>query len=190
MCSPRVATFDPPTDPDTGDRLIQFPLDEETDCFVEPLPTSIAIGADGDYYVGELIGAAPENFGGQPTPAGLASVWRIESDARNVKCPSDHCTKVITGLNSIIDIGFGPDGKLYVVEFERNGFLAAAAPDLEIPLAGGAVKRCDVGDNSCEVIAGGDGTLFVPGAITFDNRDNLWLLDNVFAPTVRTIDWQ
>lgn len=185
-----VATFDPATDPETGDRLILFPLDEDTDCYVEPVPTSIAIGADGDYYVGELIGSAPENFGGQPTPAGLASVWRIDPDARNARCPSEQCTKVVTGLDSVIDMEFGPDGKLYVVEFERNGFLATVAPDLEIPMAGGTVKRCDVADNSCEIIEGEDGTLFLPGAITFDNSDNLWLLDNVFAPTVRRIDWQ
>ena len=27
------------------------------------------------------------------------------------------------------------------------------------------------------------------GAITFDKDDNLWLLENVFAPVVRRIDW-
>jgi hypothetical protein len=183
-----VATFDPVINPETDDRLILLPLDENTDCYVEPVPTSIAIGPDGAYYVGELIGSVPENFGGQPTPQGLASVWRIEPDAYNARCPSEQCTKVVTGLNSVIDIEFGPDGMLYVVEYERNGFLATVAPDLEIPLAGGSVKRCDVTENSCEVILGEDGTLFLPGAIAFDNTGDLWLLDNVFAPTVRRID--
>lgn len=184
-----VATFDPVVDPATDERLVQFPLDDDTNCPVEPVPTAVAVGPDGAYYVGELNGAVGDNFLGEPTPEGLASVWRIEPNVRNVRCPSDDCTRVLTGLNSVIDIEFGPDGQLYVVEFEENGFLATVAPDLDIPVAGGSVKRCDVDENSCEVIEGGDGSLFLPGAITFDNNDNLWLLDNVFAPTVRRIEW-
>lgn len=185
-----VATFDPVTDPETDERVVQFPLNEDTNCYVEPVPTAVAIGPDGAYYVGELNGAAPENFEGNPTREGLASVWRIEPDVRNVKCPSDDCKKVVTGLNSVIDVEFGPDEQLYVVEFEQNGFLATVAPDLEIPLAGGSVKRCDVTEDSCETIEGGDGSLLLPGAIAFDKWENLWLLDNVFAPTVRQVDWQ
>ncbi len=115
-------------------------------------------------------------------------VLRIEAGSRNVSCPSSECTKVVSGLNSVIDIEFGPDDQLYVVEFEKNGFLAAVSPD--IPLAGGTVKKCDVSSESCEIIEGGDGSLFLPGAIAFDKWDNLWLLDNVFAPTVRSIEWQ
>lgn len=184
-----VATFDPIVDPDTGERLVQFPLNAETDCPVEPVPTSVAVGADGAYYVGELTGATAENFAGNPTPEGLASVWRIESGSRDVVCPSDECQKVVTGLNSIIDIEFGPDGYLYVVEYEKNGFLATVAPDFNIPLAGGTVKKCDVVADSCVIIEGKEGDLFLPGAITFDKWDNLWLLDNVFGPTVRQIEW-
>jgi hypothetical protein len=184
-----VATFDPVVDPDSQEPLVQFPLDEDTDCPVEPVPTAVAVGSDGAYYVSELNGTVGDNFLGEATPSGLASVWRIEPGIFNVRCPSDDCTKVVTGLNSVVDAEFGPDGQLYVVEFEENGFLAAVAPDLGIPMVGGSVKRCNIAENSCEIIAGGDGTLFLPGAITFDKDDNLWLLDNLFAPTVRRIDW-
>jgi len=184
-----VATFGPVTDPNTGDTIVQFPLEDGTPCYVEPVPTAISVGPDGAYYVGELNGAHPANFAGQPTPDGLASIWRVEPNSRNVECPSEKCTKVVSGLNSVIDAEFGPDGYLYVVEYEQNGFLATVVPDLEIPLAGGTVKKCDVETGSCEIIEGGDGTLFLPGAITFDKWDNLWLLDNVFAPTVRQISW-
>lgn len=185
-----VATLGPVTDPASDDPIVQFPLEDGTPCYVEPVPTAVSVGPDGAYYVGELNGAHPANFTGEATPDGLASVWRIESGSRNVECPSDRCEKVVTGLNSVIDVEFGPDGYLYVVEFEQNGFLATVAPDLEIPIAGGTVKKCNVDTDSCEIIEGGDGTLFLPGAITFDKWDNLWLLDNVFAPTVRSIEWQ
>jgi hypothetical protein len=140
-----VATFDPVVDPVTGERLVQFPLDAETDCPVEPVPASVAVGPDGAYYVGELTGTTAENFVGMPTPEGIASVWRVEAGSRDVVCPSAECVKAVTGLNSVIDVEFGPDGYLYVVEYERNGFLATVAPAFGIPLAGGTVKRCDVG---------------------------------------------
>lgn len=185
-----VATFSPIVSPESGEPMVQFPLDEETNCPVEPVPTAVAIGPDGAYYMGELVGSTAENFGGQATPDGIASIWRIEPGSRNVICPSDDCTKAVTGLNSIIDIEFGPDDRLYVVEIERNGFLAAVAPDLGIPMAGGTVKKCNIATDSCEIIEGANGDLLLPGAITFDYWDNLWLLDNVFAPTVRTIEWQ
>lgn len=185
-----VAVFSPIISPETGEPKVQFPLDEDTNCLVEPVPTSIAVGPDGAYYVGELVGSAGENFGGQPTPEGIASVWRIEPGSRNVECPSDNCTKAVTGLNSVIDLEFGPDNQLYVVEFERSGFLAAVAPALEIPMKGGSIKRCNVSADSCEIIAGAGGDLLLPGGITFDYWDNLWLIDNVFAPTIRTVELQ
>lgn len=185
-----VATFDPIVDPTTGERLVQFPLDPDTDCPVEPVPSSVAVGPDGAYYVGELTGATADNFAEMPmpTPEGIASVWRVEAGSRDVTCPSSECVKAVTGLNSVIDLEFGPDGNLYVVEYEQNGFLATVAPDLGIPLAGGTVKRCDVATDSCEIVVGEHGDAFLLGAIAFDKWDNLWLLENVFAPTVRRVD--
>ena len=196
-----VAYFPPVVDPDTQEQLVQFWIDDDGDmvlfnnnleieCPVEPVPTAVAVGDDGAYYVGELTGTTNENWLGGPTPEGLASIWRVEAGSRDVNCPSDACTKVLTGLNSVIDIEFGPDGYLYLVEYEKNGFLGTVT-DFGIPLAGGAVKKCDLDSDNCEIIEGGVSfeDLPIPGAITFDKWDNLWLLDNVFAPTVRTIDW-
>jgi hypothetical protein len=191
-----VAYFPPVVDPDTGDELVQFPLGE-INCPVEPVPTAVAVGDDGAYYVSELTGTTAENLGGEASPEGLASIWRVEPGSRNVDCPSDACTKVLTGLNSVIDIEFGPDGYLYVVEYEKNGFFATVVFDDEgnpvIPPVGGAVKKCDIYSDTCgenNIIYGGENSgLMMPGAITFDKWDNLWLLDNVFAPTVRSIDW-
>jgi hypothetical protein len=180
-----VATFNPVSDPETDNPLVLLPLDEETDCFVEPVPTAVTVGSDGDYYVSELTGSAPENFAGEPTREGLASIWKIKSGSRDVSCPSENCTKAVSGLNSVIDIEFGPDGYLYVVEFEKSGFLAAVVPDLAIPTQGGALKKCDTVSGTCDTI---EENLVIPGAIVFDKWDNLWLLENVFAPTVRLVN--
>ena len=45
---------------------------------VQPVATSVAIGPDGAYYVGELKGF--------PAPTGESRVWRIEPGSRNVRC--------------------------------------------------------------------------------------------------------
>jgi hypothetical protein len=194
-----VAFMDPPLDPDNGwmelgtfdlgtnaegfpgEDFVEYDLGEgEITCFVEPVPTAVAIGDDGAYYVGELTGAAPVSV------EGLARVWRIEPGTRDATCPSAECTVAIDGLTTVIGMAFGPDGYLYAVEFDYAGFLAAfGIPGIDPQL--GKLKRCDVGEGTCEVV---EDNLLFPGAITFDKGDNLWLLDNVFAPTVRRVDWR
>jgi hypothetical protein len=44
----------------------------------EPVATSVAIGPDGAYYVGELKGF--------PAPVGVSKVWRIEPGTRHAEC--------------------------------------------------------------------------------------------------------
>lgn len=182
-----VATFTPPVagggasaNPD--DWMVRFTLNEgeedEADCYVQPVPTSVAIGPDGAYYVGELTGATPA----LADAPGLSRIWRIDPGARNVVCPSAACQPVVSGLTSVIDVAFGPDGLLYVVEYDERGWLAAliAFDDFE-----GTVKACDVGTGGCTDVAT---ELVLPGAITFDKRGTLWLLEaNLIAPTLRTV---
>lgn len=169
-----VAVFTPPVV--GGGWLPLFTLADGTACYVQPVPTSVAIGPDGAYYVGELTGATPA-LGDAP---GLSRVWRIDPGVRNVTCPSAACQVVVSGLTSVIDVEFGPDGALYVVEWDAAGWLAA----LVGAGAGGTVKRCDVGTGTCDPVAAG---LALPGAIAFDGSGALWLLENTFAPTVRTL---
>lgn len=176
-----VAVFTPAVD-ENGDWLVWTTLEDGTNCYVQPVPTSVAIGPDGAYYVGELSGTTAENIlEGQPSP-GLSRVWRIEPGARNVVCPSDACAVVIDGLTAIIDVEFGPDGRLHVVEYDQNGWFVATV--LENP-AGGAIKSCDVNTGDCDTVEVG---LVLPGALTFDDWGNLWLLENTFAPTVRRVN--
>lgn len=79
----------------------------------EAVPTSVAI-VPGDYYVGELTGL--------PAPTGVSRIWRVAPDASGVECgsPSPDCELVFDGgFTPIIDLRFGPDGALYVVEFDE-----------------------------------------------------------------------
>ncbi|MGI8658025.1 MAG: ScyD/ScyE family protein [Candidatus Limnocylindria bacterium] len=173
-----VAVFTPPTA--NGAWLELFPLDAETSCYVQPVPTSVAIGPDGAVYVGELTGVTPANLGGVAS-TGLSRIWRIAPGAQNVVCPSAACTIAFSGLTSVIDLEFGPDGALYAVEWDANGWFAALA--LGAP-GGGTVQRCDLNTATCAPIATG---LTLPGAIAFDGNGTLWLLENTFSPTVRVL---
>jgi hypothetical protein len=173
-----VAIFTPPVD-QSGDWLIRWETDG-IDCYVQPVPTSVAIGPDGAYYVGELTGATAEGL-----PIGLSRVWRIEPGARNVVCPSADCSLFLDGLTSVIDVEFGPDGRLYVVEYDANSWLAAVVP--AIPLGGGSIHACDIATGVCTEVPG---EFNLPSAITFDQWGSLWLLEgNITSPTVRRVDY-
>lgn len=178
------AVFTPPLD-NQGNYLFlkNAESDENIDCYVQPVPTSVAFDRRGNAYVGELTGSL-ENFG---NPLGLSRVWKIKRGANNVVCselaPSSDCELLIDGLTSVIDVEIGPDGKLYVVEYDKNSWFAAigfAEP------AGGSIKACDTNTGQCDVVA--DDLVF-PSAITFDRWDGLWVLENnLAAPTVRRLE--
>ena len=138
-------------------------------CYVQPVPTSIAVGPDGYIYVGELTGAVADGL-----PIGLSRVWKIPADAENVVCSevSGDCQVLIDGLTSVIDLAIGPDGLLYVVEFDEMSWISSFVPGLA---AGGTITAYELDGTLVEVVASG---LSFPSAITFDKKGNLWLLEN------------
>lgn len=174
-----VAVFTPPVE--DGDWMVMASLDETTDCYVQPVPTSVAVAPDGALYVGELTGVTAAELAGGVS-SGHSRVWRIESGASQVVCPSDDCEEVLSGFTSVIDLEFGPEGDLYVVEYDTNGWFAAT--EVGNP-GGGTIQRCDVGSGACEVVAD---DLALPGAITFDASGDLWVLENnIVDPVVRRV---
>ncbi|HEV8572060.1 MAG TPA: ScyD/ScyE family protein [Actinomycetota bacterium] len=74
----------------------------------DSVPTSVAVGPDRAYYVGELTGF--------PFTPSSANVWRV--------VPGQAPTVFEPGFSAIIDITFGPDGSLYVLEFATEPFLS------------------------------------------------------------------
>lgn len=86
----------------------------------DSVPTSVAVGPDGAYYVGELSGA--------PFLTGAARVYRV--------VPGHEPEIFLDGFTTIIDLAFGPDGSLYVLQhssagpfFAGPGSLVRVAPD-------------------------------------------------------------
>jgi hypothetical protein len=78
----------------------------------DAVPTSVTVGPDGAYYVGELSGFPPV--------AGAANIIRIGH-------PSDAPTVCLSGFTLIIDIAFDKLGNLYVLQY--SGSLIHIAPD-------------------------------------------------------------
>jgi glucose/arabinose dehydrogenase len=74
----------------------------------EPVPTGVAVGPDGAYYVAELTGF--------PFVPGAARIYRI--------APGGTPTVFATGFTMISDLAFGADGTLYALEYDSNGLLA------------------------------------------------------------------
>ncbi|MBA3330230.1 MAG: ScyD/ScyE family protein [Actinobacteria bacterium] len=67
----------------------------------DAVPTSVVQGPDGALYVGELTGV--------PFADGAARVYRV--------VPGQEPEVFLTGFKAIIDIAFGPDGSLYVLQY-------------------------------------------------------------------------
>jgi hypothetical protein len=86
----------------------------------QAVPTSIAQGPDGNFYVGELAEGAGK---------GKARVWRIPAAGGTPEVYA-------RGFTAITGVAFGPDGSLYVTEFATNfrknnlkGAVVRVAPD-------------------------------------------------------------
>ncbi len=84
----------------------------------QSVPSSIALGPDGAYYVGELA---------ESSGLGKARVWRVPAEGGTA-------TVFRSGFTTISGVAFGPDGSLFVTEFARNfrtfaGRLVQVSPD-------------------------------------------------------------
>ncbi len=140
----------------------------------QAVPTSIAIGPDGYYYVGELKGF--------PAPTNASNVWRIAPDASGAVCGSSpDCVKVFDGgFTSIIDLAFNAAGVLHVVELDEQSWFA-----LEIGGgSGGTINACNVTTLSCSEVATGIPMLT---AITFGRGGTLWATQNALIPGVADV---
>ena len=85
----------------------------------QAVPSSIALGPDGAYYVGELA---------ESSGKGKARVWRVPAEGGTA-------TVYRSGFTTISGVAFGPDGSLFVTEMlrstrdARSGRLVRVAPD-------------------------------------------------------------
>lgn len=135
----------------------------------QSVPTSVVVGPDGAYWVGELKGF--------PAPTGQSGVWRIEPGATGVRCGVDPgCTRALDGFTSIVDVTMGPDGRLYVSELDERSWAAVEIFGL---VTGGTLNACDLATATCEEVATG---IPVHTSVTFDRSGTPWVSRNALTP--------
>ncbi|MEX0926401.1 MAG: ScyD/ScyE family protein [Dehalococcoidia bacterium] len=157
------------------DREIPLPPEFPSPPFPDPfplqsVPTSVAKGPDGAYYVGELTGF--------PFPPDEARVYRV--------APGEEPEVYAEGFTNIIDLAFGQDGSLYVLEIAANSLISE---DMT-----GALIRVS-SDGSQEVIAseglvapagltsGPDGALYVSNCGVCPGEGEVVRIDIGVEPT-------
>ncbi len=87
----------------------------------EAVATSVTVGADGYWYVGELRGF--------PATPGTSQVWRIKPGSVGAVCdpakPYDrYCSRYADGLTSITDLAADSRGSIYALELSKKSWLA------------------------------------------------------------------
>jgi hypothetical protein len=121
------------------------PADYPTTLPMETVPTSVAIGPDGAYYVGQLTGF--------PLVVGAAKIYRFEAGS----APQVY----LTGFTFVISIAFDPSGNLYVLQHTNgptansNGSLIRVAPN------GSRTTIVDGLVRPTSVAIGRDGALYI-----------------------------
>lgn len=139
----------------------------------ESVPTAIAVGPDGAWYVSELKGF--------PFTKGTSRIWRIEPGSVGVTCDPEQpqsgaCRTVGTGFSSVIDLTFGADGTMYVLEIAKEGLV-------DVILRGGPPIGAlwAVRNGSKTEIA--PGSLLFPGGVAVGSDGSLYVTTGaVFGP--------
>ncbi|MEU4291916.1 ScyD/ScyE family protein [Kribbella sp. NPDC026596] len=86
----------------------------------EAVATSVTVGSDGYWYVGELRGF--------PATPKTSQIWRIKPGSVNAVCDpyrpnKGNCQRYADGYTSIVDLAGGPHGTIAVVELAKASWL-------------------------------------------------------------------
>ena len=112
----------------------------------QAVPTGTALGADGSVYFGQLTGF--------PFLPGAAEVFELGAGGPNT---------VGTGFTNIIDVAFGKDGSLLVLELDSDSLLGAGTKGAIYALALDGTARLLFGDleRPTGLAVGADGSVYV-----------------------------
>jgi len=114
----------------------------------DAVPTGLAVGTDGNFYVGQLTGF--------PFTPGASQVYRVEANGS--------MSVFATGFTQISSLAFGSDGSLYVLEYDSNGLLVPGNRGALIRLAPNGDRETIFSDglvNPTGLAIGADGAFYV-----------------------------
>ena len=145
--------------------LAFFPNRTVSGSTFQAVPTALAQGPDGQLYVGQLTGF--------PFLLGQANIYRVPS---NGGPPQIYAS----GFTKIIDLAFGPDGSLYVLQISSTG----GAP----PQGGtGSLIRLSPDATSRTTIVGPNEGLVAPGGIAIDDDGSIYVTNFSVSPVAGTV---
>ncbi len=129
---------------------------------MQTVPTGVVKGPDGALYMSQLTGF--------PFPFGGASVFRVNPRTGRV-------SRYATGFTNIIDLDFGRDGTLYVLEIDSDSLLPPIGPSDDgglwtVPEGGGTPAKVEMDA----------GTLINPGGIDVDRKGTLFVTNKATQP--------
>jgi hypothetical protein len=139
----------------------------------QSVPTAVAVGPDGAYYIGELTGF--------PFPPGAANVYRFDPATSTL-------TVAHSGFTNIGDLTFDANGNLYVLQMTTNGLASAMGPG-----SGMVVKIDHATGNRTTIVSAGlmlpssilaapDGVLYVTNRATSGNAGQVLRIISVPEP--------
>ena len=135
-----------------------FPPPEPPVISMNAVPTGVVRGPDGFLYVSQLTGF--------PFPVGGAKVFRVNPWTGAVE-------PYASGFTNAMDLDFGTDGTLYVLEIARNSLLSddTNAGIWAVPPGGGTPQRIELPPE----------TLTYPGGLAAGRHDKLYVSNNARA---------
>ena len=144
----------------------------------EAVPTAVAVGPDGAWYVSQLVGF--------PFTKGSARIFRIQPGSEEATCdpaaPNWRCRSVASGFTNVIDLAFGRHGTMYVLEIVKEGLLSTGGPNPGPPIA--ALWRVKHGTKT-ELVPG---TLLFAGGVAVARDGDLYVTTGaVFGPGAGTV---
>jgi hypothetical protein len=121
----------------------------------DAVPTAVAVGPDGAYYVSELTGV--------PFALGVANIYRVVL--------GEPPQVAYSGFTTVIDLAFGADGSLYVLE-HSTGPVFFALPGDVVRIAPGGTRT---------IVASG---LTRPGGIAVADDGTLYVSEFATSPGI------
>jgi len=145
-----------------------------TPIMAEAVATSVTVGNDGYWYVGELRGF--------PATPGTSEIWRIKPGTKNALCKplkprKGACKRYVDGLTSIVDLGAGRRG-IYAVELSKMSWMAleGGAPGSDI----GALMLVKSRKHAHRIHEMVPGQLHIPGGV--DVGSHIEVVGPIFGP--------
>jgi hypothetical protein len=141
----------------------------------EAVATSVTVGADGYYYVGELRGF--------PATPGTSQVWRIAPGSVNAVCDPEAprkgaCRRHADGFTSIVDLAAGRHGSLYVLELVKQSWLQWELGLVDPPV-GGLFRIRKRGRSPQELVPD---QLVLPGGVDVGKNGAVYVTWPIFGP--------